>query len=69
MVTRVSDDRTRPQVEAVDSDLTVYFRLCEEGYARSISEAEELDARTVLQALARIKFLDDYERAYWELNK
>jgi hypothetical protein len=39
------------------------------GIAKSVNEAKELDARTVLQALHYEKFLADYETAYVELNK
>lgn len=49
--------------------LLVYFRLCKEGYAASISDAMTLDSRTVLQALHYENFLSDYERAFAELNK
>lgn len=52
-----------------EDNLLIYFRLCKAGYARSINEARELDARTVLQALAYETFLVDYERAFFELNK
>jgi len=38
------------------------------GYG-SIAEVRELDARTVLQALNYEKFIDDFERAYLEINK
>lgn len=52
-----------------DDPMLIYFRLCKAGFARSISEAREMDCRTVLQALAYEKFLGDYELAYLELNK
>ncbi len=69
MVEVFGDDRIKPRVKAVDDNLLIYFRLCEAGYVSSVREAETLDARTVLQALSRIKFLADYEAAYMELNK
>jgi hypothetical protein len=47
----------------------IYFRLCKGGFAQSVVEARELDARTVLQALAYEGFCADYEMAYMELNK
>jgi hypothetical protein len=46
----------------------IYFRLAKAGYG-SVSEIAEWDARTVLQALNYEKFIDDYERAWLELNK
>lgn len=52
-----------------EDDLIIFFRLCKAGYAASINEAAELDARTVIQALHYEEFLDRYERAYIELNK
>ena len=67
--TPVSNDRKRPVIEAEDDVLLVYFRLCKEGYASGVSEAKELDARTVLQALNYEKFLGDYEAAFLEINK
>lgn len=39
------------------------------GYAKSIHEASELDARTVVQALHYEAFLTDWEMAFMELNK
>lgn len=53
----------------MEDDLVVYFRLCKSGYASSIKEAETLDVRTVLQALAYEKFCGDYQIAFLELNK
>jgi hypothetical protein len=38
------------------------------GYG-TLSEVKELDARTVMQALNYEKFLNDYESAWWEMNK
>lgn len=64
-----SDDRVVPVIEVKDDALIYYFRLCKSGYASSIKEAAELDARTVLQALNYEKFINDYEIAYMELNK
>jgi hypothetical protein len=49
--------------------LLVYFKLCKGGYASSIPEAAQLDARSVLQALAYDQFCADYEAAFYELNK
>lgn len=49
--------------------LLTYFRLCKAGYASSVFEAAQMDARTVLQALAYEHFLSDYESAYYDLNK
>jgi hypothetical protein len=63
------DNRKRPRVEAVNDDLLFHLRLCRLGYAKSVDEAAEFDARTVLQILAYEEFCDDYERAYWELNQ
>lgn len=39
------------------------------GYARSVKEASELDARTVLQAFAYEDFCNDFDLAFMELNK
>jgi len=39
------------------------------GYASSLAEAQEMPARSVVQALYYEEFLADYERAYLELNK
>ena len=68
--TTFSDDRRYPEVidEAEDSLLT-YFRLCEEGYASSITQAKSMTAREVIQALHRIQFKADYKMAFNELNK
>lgn len=52
-----------------DDDLVLYFRLCKGGYASSVPEAMELDARTVLQALSYERFLSDYEQTYMDLNR
>lgn len=49
--------------------LLIYLRLCKAGYARSVAEAAELDARTVLQAINYESFCSDYEQAFLELNK
>lgn len=54
---------------AEDDDLLIFLKLCKCGYARSVLEASELDAKTVLQALSYESFCTDYERAYMELNK
>jgi len=48
--------------------LLIHLRLVKAGYG-SIAEVRELDARTVLQALNYEKFIDDFERAYLEINK
>ncbi len=64
-----ADGRNYPRVEAEDDVLLIYFRLCKAGYSNSIIEARELDARTVLQALAYEKFIIDWEQAYIEENK
>lgn len=69
MSTYFSNDKQRPSIEASDDDLLIYFRLCKEGYASSVKEAAEMDARTVLQALNYEKFCSDYESAYLEINK
>jgi hypothetical protein len=47
----------------------IHLCLVKLGYASSITEARELDARTVLQALYYEDFCSDYEKAYVELNK
>lgn len=52
-----------------DVNLMIYFRLVKGGYAASVGEAKQFDARTVLQALYYENFLVDFERAYIELNK
>lgn len=52
-----------------DDPLLIYFRLCKSGYASSVKEAAEMDARTVLQALAYDEFCHNYEAAFLELNK
>lgn len=52
-----------------DDPLLVYFKLCKAGYASSVKEAMTYDARTVLQALEYDNFCNDYETAYYELNK
>lgn len=38
------------------------------GYG-TLKEVEDMDARTVLQALHYEKFISDYESAYVELNR
>lgn len=63
------DDRNYPKVEAEDDDLLILFKLCKAGYASSVKEAAELDARTVLQAIHYEKFCTDYQDAFSELNK
>lgn len=64
-----NDDRKLPEIEAADDDLLIYFRLCKAGYAQSIREARELGTRTVIQALYYELFLNEYERAYLEINR
>jgi len=46
----------------------IYFRLAKAGYG-SVNEIAEWDAKTVLQALNYENFVNDYELAYYELNK
>jgi hypothetical protein len=66
---KLNTDR-KPRVEAAgEDDLVVYFRLVKEGYAASVKEAAELDARTVLQALRYEEFLGEYESTYLWLNR
>ena len=68
MVERPREVRNYPKIEAKDDNLLIYFRLCKAGYATSVREAAELDARTVLQALYYEGFCSDYELAYLEIN-
>jgi hypothetical protein len=49
--------------------MLIYFRLCKAGYAGSVLEAAEFDARTVIQALYYEDFCSDYEHTFLELNK
>lgn len=46
-----------------------FFRLVKAGYARSLREAESMDARSVIQALAYETFLSQYQMTMTELNK
>ena len=59
----------KPSLEADDDVLTVYFRLCKAGYASSIQQAKELNAREVVQALYYEKFCNEYEKCWMEINK
>jgi hypothetical protein len=43
--------------------------MCKLGYASGMSEARELDARTVLQALNYEEFVSDYEQTFVEMNR
>jgi len=54
--------------KALDEDLLVYFRLCKAGYASSVKEASEMDARTVIQALHYEGFCNDWEQAFLEIQ-
>jgi hypothetical protein len=48
--------------------MLIHLRLVKAGLG-SLNEVREFDARTVLQALFYEGFCDDYEKAFWELNK
>jgi hypothetical protein len=68
---KLNTDR-KPGVEAAgkdDDDLIIFLRLVKEGYAGSLKEAMELDARTVVQALYYEAFLGMYQDTYVWLNK
>jgi hypothetical protein len=48
--------------------LLIYFKLARAGYG-SVNEIEKWDARKVLQAIHYEKFCNEYEAAYFELNR
>ena len=59
----------RPHVRVnVESPLTTYFMLAEAGYG-TVEEVRRWDSRMVQQALWRLKYKSDYDRASFELNK
>ena len=64
-----NDDRRLPKIEVIEDDLLIHLKLCKAGYASSVSEAKEMDAREVLQALNYEMFLADYEETYLEINR
>jgi hypothetical protein len=51
-----------------DDVLLVYFKLCKAGYASSVKEASEMDARSVIQALHYENFCNDWEEQFLKLN-
>lgn len=64
-----NDEYKKPKIEAEDSNLLLYFKLCKAGYASGLEEAKKMTAREVMQALAYEKFCTDYEAAFLELNR